>query len=478
MNNITRAAVLAAMGTAVWTATPAHASSHREAPSIAGEPRLDGTDFYMFRSYEPGRSGYVTFIANYQPFEFPGGGPNYFLMDQNAYYDINVDNAGTGLPAKTFRFKFNNNARNFKLNIGGKQVAEPLLAIGQIGRDGNAADNANQNVLETYTVSLVTAGGSAPVTNAADGSSVFGKPIDNIGAKTLPNYAGYANSFIYNVNIPGCASQGRVFAGQRKESFVIQLGETFDLVNYAHPIGEQFNNASANTLDGFNVTSLIMEVPIACLTAGGDPVIGGWTTSSKVYPQSNGSLVVQQKSRLGSPLVNELVIGLKDKDKWNASVPANDAQFATYVTNPTFPALVANIFGAAGVKAPTQLPRQDLVAVFLTGLNGVTMPKTLVTPCEELRLNTSIAPTAAASQSRLGVIGGDNAGYPNGRRPGDDVVDITLRVAMGRLYTLGLFGGSAYAPSGGLDFTDGAYVDASFFGTAFPYLNLPIAGSP
>ncbi len=472
------AATLAAAGVlSMATISDVQASSHREAPLVAGTPRIDGTDFYMFRSYEPGRSNYTTLIANYQPFQVPGGGPNYFLMDPEAVYDINIDNAGTGLPQITFRFQFTNTQRNLKLNIGGKKVAEPLLEIGQIGRGGDPTDNANANVLETYTVTMITQSGATPLINSATGSPVFSKPIDNIGNKTLPNYAAYASAMIANINIPGCGA-GRVFAGQRKDPFVVNLGQTFDLVNIANPIGDEYSNSTQDTLAGDNVTSMILEVPTACLTSGTDPVIGGWTTASKMIKTSDGSTTLHQKSRLGSPLVNEVVIGLKDKDRWNSSVPFNDAQFATYVTNPTFPAILELLFGGAGVKAPTAFPRQDLVSVFLTGIAGVTAPQHLSTPCEELRLNTSIPPTPAATQNRLGVIGGDNAGYPNGRRPGDDVVDITLRAAMGRLYTLGLFGSPADAPSGGLDFTDGAYVDASYFDGAFPYIRTPLAGSP
>jgi hypothetical protein len=177
------------------------------------------------------------------------------------------------------------------------------------------------------------------------------------------------------------------------------------------------------------------------------------------------------------PLVNELVIGLPDKDNWNRSVPADDAQFLQYVTNPSLPALIEALFRGAGVAAPTLFPRTDLVATFLTGISGVNQPPNVV-PSEELRLNTSTAITVAGSQNRLGVIGGDAAGYPNGRRPGDDVVDITLRVAMGRLITLGLFGTPSQAPSGALDFTDGAFVDHTFFDTSFPYIKPPLPGSP
>ncbi|MEL7187466.1 MAG: DUF4331 family protein, partial [Pseudomonadota bacterium] len=170
-----------------------------------------------------------------------------------------------------------------------------------------------------------------------------------------------------------------------------------------------------------------------------------------------------------SPLVNEVVIGLPDKDRFNHSEPADDGQFATYVTNPTLPALIEILFPAA--VAPTAFPRNDLVAAFLTGVDGLNQPLN-VTASEMLRLNTVIAPVTAPQQSPLGVLAGDNAGYPNGRRPGDDVVDIALRVVMGVLLD------PTDAPAGQLPFTDGAYVDASFFDETFPYLQTPLPGSP
>jgi len=466
----------AAMMAVTLGLTPvAFASSHREAPLITQLPKLDSTDVYLFRSYERGRSDFVTMIANYQPFQEPYGGPNYYTLDPNAVYDINVDNQGTGRPAMTFRFRFNNKNNGLSLNVGGKDVPVALTELGQI----TSPVPPTQNVVETYTISLVTyAEGRVierPITNAANGGTVFDKPVDNIGNKTIPDYPGYAAQFIYSVNIPGCKTPGRAFVGQRKESFVVNLGETFDLVNYAHPVGEEFADTTANSLGGKNISSLELEVPTACVVHESDPVVGVWTTASLVVKGGDDERKLRQVSRLGNPLVNELVIGLPDKDKFGASVPANDGQFLTYVTNPTIPALIEALFGT---PAPTAFPRQDLVAVFLTGIPRLNAPANLVAAGEEMRLNTSIPAAPIGAQNRLGVIGGDDAGYPNGRRPGDDVVDITLRVAMGRLYTLGLFGNKSDAPSGGLDFTDGAYVDSTRYGKTFPYLNTPIPGSP
>ncbi len=489
---------VALVGAALTIAPPrAIASSHREAPLVTEMPKVDGTDWYMFRSYESGRSDFVTMIANYYPLQDPFGGPNYFLLDPAALYDMRIDNNGDALPDLIFRFQFTNTRKNLTLPINGKNVAVPLTNIGPIpGMPGNL------NVVETYTVKVIRPGHAAEfITNASGGSKRFTKPTDNIGCKSFgdagtgtnclnddstpgASYDTYARQFIYNVNIPGCSGEGRLFVGQRKDPFVVNLGETFDLVNYANPVGEAFANTQPNSIGGKNVTSLILEVPISCLVSKKTPIIGGWTTASlpqnrflKSSFENNPDVEsgdFQQVSRLGMPLVNELVIGLKDKDRFNASEPQNDGQFATYVTNPTAPALIAALFGT---PAPTLFPRADLVATFLTGIASINQPPH-VKPAEMLRLNTSTSTTACASQSRLGVIGGDSAGFPNGRRPGDDVVDITLRVAMGRLITLGLFGTPAQAPSGALDFTDGAFVQCTDFDTSFPYIKNPLPGSP
>ncbi|WP_394779809.1 DUF4331 domain-containing protein [Undibacterium sp.] len=468
---------------------PAQASSHREAPFITQQPKVDGTDFYMFRSYETGRSAFTTIIADYVPLQNAGDGPNYYEMDPNALYEIHIDNNGDGKEDLTFQFRFTNQNKDTQLPVGGKQVSIPLVI------NGGAIDGVNPagiNVRETYTITMVKGdrrtGTRSSVTNASGGGASFDKPIDNIGNKSIPDYAGYAAKHVYNVNIPGCATPAKVFVGQRKDPFVVNLGETFDLINIQSPataFDPNAEKAGHDDLANKNVTSIEMEVPTACLTNGTETVIGGWTTASVrqgrlINPTPNTGTASKeggawtQVSRLGMPLVNEVVIGLKDKDQFNHSKPSGDAQFLTYVTNPTLPALVQVLFGSAGVKAPTNFPRNDLVAAFLTGVKGVNQPANVV-PSEMLRLNTSTPVTA--TQSRLGVIGGDNAGFPNGRRPGDDVVDIALRVVMGRLCVLSIGCVPADAPSGSIDFTDGAYLDASFFDTAFPYLKTPLAGS-
>lgn len=454
-----------AAGAALAASPGLQASSHREAPGITERPKVDGTDFYMFRSYEPGREAFVTFVANYVPLQDPYGGPNYFALDPRARYEIKIDNDGDAREDITFRFRFKNERQNIALGIGppGNQVsvAVPVINVGPIG----AGDTSALNVIETYTVDIIRGHEwTSRIRHAKTGDSTFEKPVDNIGMKSLPDYEAYAAARSYPIRIPGCHN-GRLFVGQRKDSFVVNLGEVFDLVNVTNPLGPV--DAERDDLANKNITSLILEVPIACVTGRRGPVIGAWTTASLPEDDKHNDFV--QVSRLSSPLVNELVIGLKDKDRFNGSQPKNDAQFATYVTNPTLPAILEILFGGAGVKAPTLFPRADLVAAFLTGISGLNANGSVA---EMIRLNTATPPTPAAGQNNLGVIGGDMAGFPNGRRPGDDVVDIALRVVMGKLLPL------ADAPSGQLPFTDGALVDASRFATTFPYLTTPIPGSP
>jgi hypothetical protein len=451
------------------------ASSHREAPFISTAPKVDGTDFYMFRSYEAGRSDFVTIIANYIPLQDAYGGPNYFQLDANALYEIHLDTDGDAREDITFQFRFKNNLADIALPINGKSVSIPLIQAGGIAAGGDRRG-----------------GQRAAVTDAQGGARDFSKPVDFIGTKTFGSVAGYeayAAQHIHSINVPGCTTPGKVFVGQRKDPFVVNLGRTFDLINL-NPLA---TSGGVDNLADKNVTSIVMELPIACVTRQGEPVVGGWTTASMRQvrlldgtPKSGNNEVSKQGgpwvqvSRLGMPLVNEVVIGLKDKDKFNGSKPKDDTQFIDYVTNPTLPALVEILFGSAGAKAPTRFPRQDLVVAFLTGVPGLNQPAN-VRPSEMLRLNTSIAPKAKGAQNTLGVLAGDNAGFPNGRRPGDDVVDASLRVAMGVLCTLNnpsVFGCvPADAPAGGLALTDGgANISDAMFDGAFPYLRTPIAG--
>jgi Domain of unknown function (DUF4331) len=462
------------------------ASSHREAPLIAGMPREDGTDFYMFRSYEPGRSAYVTFIANYIPLQDAYGGPNYFNMDSDAVYRILVNNDGDAKADVSFEFRFKTIQKNLAVNADGVQIPVPLINIGPINAAG-----ANLNVSQTYSIAVVRGGHRQWVENVSLGGTTFQKPADNIGRKSIANYEGYAAHFIYEVGIPGCATPGRVFVGQRKDGFVVNLGEVFDLVN-TNPVGPR--DAEPNTIPDKNVTSIALEVPISCLVRKGEPVIGAWTTASVRGRDADGEDEDEggkQVSRLGMPLVNELVIGLPDKNRFNESEPRDDAQFLKYVTNPSLPVLLNALFGNAA-KVPDS-PRNDLVAAFLTGVKGLNQPAK-VTPGEMLRLNTDTPPTPPGAQNDLGVLGGDAAGFPNGRRPYDDVVDITLRVAEGALCgVIGSCGSQTADPNHGTPYTDGARAAGPDAGhlhvsgaisagdtylSVFPYLLTPLPGSP
>tara|TARA_R110001599_G_scaffold353826_1_gene599305 strand:- start:81202 stop:82836 length:1635 start_codon:yes stop_codon:yes gene_type:complete len=507
------------------------ASSHREAPYIAKLPQVDGTDFYMFNSYQPGRKGYVTLLANYIPVQAPYGGPNYFTLDENALYAIHIDNDGDAREDITFEFRFSNSEREggtatFEIGSGENAMDIPatLRNVGAI--DANSA--AGLNYVESYSLDVVAGKGRSSrsfVTDASNGSVQFGKPFDYAGTKTFGgpgNYAGYADNFIHTIVVPGCNALGKVFVGQRLESFKLALGEIFDLVNFVPVEGDSIpgagdgagfpggitQDASRNALERNNITTLALEIPKRCLTGDGNGVIGAWTTASlRKSTILNSSTTLAdpedargpwvQVSRLGNFLVNELFIGFPDKDSFNGSEPTDDMQFAHYVTHPVFPAIVDVLFRDAvnstlgtdiSNLAPVNIPRTDLVTGFLTGFPGVNQLAT-VTPSEMLRLNTAIPATARARQHPLGVAAGDLAGFPNGRRPGDDAVDIALRVAMGALchdlplgdngapVNLGICDPSD-APIGNVALTDGVPISALDFENAFPYLVSPYPGSP
>lgn len=517
-------AAIAVIATTI--AVPAQASSHREAPSISERPKVDSTDFYLFSSYETGRDGFVTLIANYQPFQEPNGGPNFYKMDPKALYEIHIDNNGDAREDITFQFQFRNNFKNTKVPVGNQMIGIPLTQSGPVSQPNDPALNVN----EQYTVNIVRGdrrtGISAPLTKTS-GGDVFDKPSDYLGTKTLGNkaaYETYAGKHLHNVNIPGCAMPGRLFVGQRQEAFAVNIGPIFDLVNVPLSVITNpalINAAAANSIQDHNVTSLALEVHKSCLTQGSETVIGGWQTASIRQsqltnpnpPPGHGTAFSVgggwvQVSRLGMPLVNEVVIGMVDKDRFNASLPRNDVQFATYVTHPTLPFLIDLVFNGdpnyPGVNiAPNNFPRTDLVSTFLTGIktnlgpNGtpfnLNQPANVVAS-EMMRLNTAVAAVPFAQQNRLGVVGNilvngsDLAGYPNGRRPKDDVVDISLVVMMGGLCVangnndalgLGLACNPSVVPLGAtaLKLHDGVDQAAVPFLPGFPYLNTPLPGA-
>lgn len=501
-------ALLAAM--ALCASASAVASSHREAPSITKTPKVDATDLYMFNSYENGRANYVTIIANYLPLQDAYGGPNYFALDDDALYEIHIDNNGDAVEDITFQFDFTQTLNSIEIDTDGNPATLPVAI--PVVNASKVIDRSNLQTNESYSVTMVKGDRRS---GARTTLGTFQKPFDYIGTKSFADYPSYAQSFIQPVDFGGCG-EGRVFVGQRAESFAIDVGKIFDLINLNPRLSR---DGGTNALKDKNITSIAMEVPKSCLVNSTlavdsdgngsldavDPVIGAWTTASvrqatliNPTPVSGISTTAKkggawtQVSRLGMPLVNEVVIGIKDKDKFNASEPKDDkANFARYVYYPVLPAYIQSLYPSA--KAPTNFPRQDLVTAFLTGVPTINKPANVV-PADMLRLNTTTPAVAAANQNDLGVISlADNqtdgkpsakvdiAGFPNGRRPGDDVTDIALRVSMGVLCHARLPADVTCVPEnatvGTLQFTDRVVKPATEFASAFPYLTTPIPGS-
>lgn len=532
--------------------TPLWSASHREAPGITKLPKLDHTDVYAFMAFDDdtvsaAKRDMVVMVANFQPGQDPGSGPNYYSMDPDAIYEIHVDNNGDGREDITYQFKFTetfvNNGKGLMRSVGGvNQEVALRIQTPPAGATGTAGQQFADE--QRFTVTQITGarrtGTRAAVTDASAGagnSATFMRPFDNVGTKNIPNYPAYSRSFVKPVNIPGCTvGTGLVFAGQQADSFAVNLGGVFDSVNlvpiqgvpdpvYANGIeaegGRVFplgGTAQDNRLQEVrlrkNVATIAIQVPKQCLTGTGNGVIGVWSSSSlpqaKLLNPFTGSQAkttlvggaFTQVSRMGNPLTNELIIGLSQKDKWNASEPRNDMQFQTFFSNPTYPTILDDLFRAPinqGLQmegknvqitdntAPTNFPRNDINNVFLLGFPGVNRLMT-TTPSDMLRLNTNIAATPRNLQNPLAVIAGDVAGWPNGRRPNDDVVDITARVAMGRLCypipigtnraltDLGICT-PAQAPTGLVPYTDAAPDDPRDNPSLFPYLAPPIRGA-
>jgi hypothetical protein len=446
------ASVAAAVGMGVITGlgpAPGGASSHREAPLVAADPQVDNTDLYAFVS--PDDPDTVTIISAWIPFEEPAGGPNFYPFATHTRYEIKVDNDGDPGAEVTYRFVFRDHRRNpntFLYNTG--QVT--------------SLDDPDLNFYQTFDLFRVQ-GGEA--TRLLDDAMVV---PSHVGNASMPNYAALRSQGIHS--LPG---GGKAFAGQADDPFYLDL-RVFDLL-----YGANLSEVGDDTLDGFNVNVLAIQVPKEDLARSGDPdanpVIGIWSTASRRSTRvlaDDGTVRHVgrwvQVSRLGMPLVNEAVIPVGLKDRWNASRPAGDGQFLPYVNDPEVPHLLNLLYGLPVPDSdPTAdgVQRDDLVAVFLTGVEGLNKPAGVV-PAEMLRLNMSIPPCeppGCSSHSRLGVIGGDVAGFPNGRRLGDDVIDIALQVLAGELL------GNPNDLGDGVDANDVA------FGSTFPYVGLPHSGS-
>lgn len=443
---ITAAAVAAFLGVA------GKASSHREAPLISQDPLADNTDVYAFVS--PANPSAVTLISNFIPLQLPSSGPNFWKFDDNVLYEIMVDNNGDAVEDITFQFRFRTETRNPNTF---------LYNTGQI----TSLDDADWNVRQFYSVTRVEGprrGARAQVL----GQNLPSPPV-NVGLRSIPDYASVASQAVRA--LPGGVN---VFAGQRDEGFYVNLG-VFDLLG----VPPADNNTPDSTA-GLNVHTIAIEVPIDQLTANrtrpgsaGDSnaIIGVWSTASRpsvtarngVEERHSGRLV--QVSRLGQPLVNEVVIPRALKDAFNAIPPTQDAAALPYVLDPEVPKLLLALFD---VRSPAA-PRNDLVTIFLTGIPGLNQPAG-VTPSEMLRLNVAIAP--AGTPNPLGVIGGDNAGFPNGRRVGDDVTDIAIRAMAGATPLTPSFNTGINSQLG--DGVPGNDVPCL---TVFPYLGLPHPGN-
>jgi uncharacterized protein DUF4331 len=441
------------------------ASSHREAPLISNDPAADNTDLYAFVT--PGAPKTVTIVANYVPLEQPAGGPNFASFGDDVRYEIKVDNNRDGKEDITYRFRFDTKTRNqntFLYNTG------PIDTL----------SDPDWNVRQTYSVTRIT----------KDGSKVLGTgirvPPVNIGPRSTPDYGALADAAVKDLD------GAKVFAGQRDDPFYVDLGSIFDLAglrpfNSLHAIPLP-DGSGVDGVGGYNTHSIVLQVPIKRLTrdhelhAADSPkaVIGVYATASRQKVrilQKDGGLRNHddwvQVSRLGNPLINEAVIPRGKKDFWNASDPSDDSQFLRFYRSPEVTKLENALYAA--LDNANESNRDDLVAILLTGVPGLNF--TGSTKADLLRLNTGIAPTAPVGKGeRLGVLAGDLAGYPNGRRLEDDIVDIDLRAfAEGYgSFLHGLLGLPNRSPNNQLG--DGVDANDRMFRANFPYVATPFSG--
>ena len=447
-------------------------SSHREAPEISKDPVADSTDTYAFVS--PDRPGFVTLITNYIPLQNPAGGPNFFEFGDDVSYKINVDNNGDGLADVVYEFRFDTTVVNpdtFLYNTG------PITSI----------NDATFNRRQRYRVTRTDSHGTTTLTRGAS------CPPCNIGPRSTPNYSKLAKAAVVQ------ARGGRkIFAGQRLDGFYVDLGSVFDLLDLRpfqnlHVIPTPASDG-VDGLRSYNVHTLALQVPISDLTVDGstpsDPmsatsVIGVWASASRQKAlvrnadgpdTSSGPWI--QVSRLGNPLVNEALIPMTKKDYWNSVDPATDDQFSSYVDHPELAGLIPALYpGVFPNLAAYTKPRADLDAILLTGIPAGIIPRfqnyTGPTKADELRLNVAIPP--ASSPNNLGILGGDLAGYPNGRRVADDVFTIELRAIAGATIPLV---DPTFTPDGAVGVvTDGVTAPSNVsYLKSFPYLDHPKGG--
>jgi Domain of unknown function (DUF4331) len=437
---------------------PAGASSHSEAPLIGEDPRADNTDVYAFRS--PDNPDTVTIIANYIPLEAPASGPNFYSFDDTVVYKLNIDNNGDAKEDVSYQFRFKTQTRNggtFLYNVG------PI----------NSLDDTDWNRPQTYSITQVK--GKDKTVLGHD----FRTPPVNIGPRSTPDYPALAEAAVGT--LPG---GGKVFAGQRDDPFYVDLGSVFDLLglrpfNSLHviPLADE---PGVDAVARYNTHAIAIQVPIDQLTAPGHPTIGIYASADRRRVRtlrSDGSAKhtsgLVQVSRLGNPLINEVVIPLGQKDFWNREDPEDDDQFLDLYRSPEVTRLENALYPA--LDNANENDRDDLVAILLTGVSGLN--NTGPTKADLLRLNTSIAPTApVGAGDRLGVLSGDLAGFPNGRRLEDDVVDIDVRAFAEGYGTFlnGAFGLPNRSPNNLLG--DGVDSNDKSFLSGFPYVPVPHQG--
>jgi hypothetical protein len=447
-------------------------SSHREAPEISKDPVADSADLYAFRS--PDRPDTVTLIADYVPLQAPAAGPNFYEFGDDVLYQIHISNSGHSAADVVYSFQFTTQVLNpdtFLYNLG------PIASL----------DDAKWVRRQTYTVSRTTAKGTTVL-----GSHLACPPV-NIGPRSTPDYTTLAAAAVHD--LPG--GYGKVFAGQRRDPFFVDLGSIFDLgalrpFQSLHLLAPKKDEAGRDSLAQSNVHSIALQVPITDLTGGWagtdvtDPkaVIGVWTTASRrksrVFDDKRGAFVEVgpwvQVSRLGNPLINELIIPMASKDLWNKRSPLTDKAYLKHYQRPELagllPVLYPDVFkNLAGVTAD----RADLVATLLTGIpDKVVAPGfvtlTGTTPMDKLRLN--VATPVSTTPNKMGPLGGDFAGYPNGRRLGDDVVAISFQAVAGALY--GKIDTTFTPDAAATAVNDGTSAPAGL--TTFPYAPTPLSG--
>ena len=470
--------------------TPIHAASHREAPITAFDHKADITDVYAFRSYDGQSTPRVTLIVGVDPLLEPANGPNWFAFDPDILYEIKIDNNNDAVEDIVFQIRFQTEQRLpnlFQVYAGaGNGIAAPANAPAPVPLGNivppkiDSFDSPGLGQRQRYTVVMIKGGVATPITNSTS-QPFFAVPA-NVGPRTI-NYPALFAAGTYSTSLPNV----KVFAGMTDDAFFIDLGAVFDTLNLRSSVAPgaltpaqdaAAQNFASDTVSGFGVNSIAIEVPVALLTRTGQvepststaATIGIWATTSRprtvvrrspLPAASSGAW--NQIQRMGNPLINELLIGTAFKDRFSMDQPKNDSQFTSFFLDPTL-ARILNAATAGAIVIPPP-PRNDLLPL-VTYKPPIAAPGTPAGPVADLlRLNTGIAPTPPANASRLGLLGGDGAGYPNGRRLFDDVTDITLRAVAGVL------AGPPYSTSPlNSRLGDGVNVNDVPYRTTFPYL--------